>query len=101
MPKRKSLAPELRRLATTFKNLDEDALRAYSPLVDDVIESKSRNIREIEQLLDGLLGFCYDDRMLVLFKKVCRHYYFIDPVATAEYVYLYRDMWDSEKKPKA
>jgi hypothetical protein len=32
----------------------------------------------------------------MLYKKLCRYYYNIDPQATVEYVNAYRDMWDSE-----
>jgi|GEM_PF-3383165 len=28
---------------------------------------------------------------------LCRHYYFIDAEAAADYVLTYRDMWDSEE----
>ena len=46
--------------------------------------------------LDGLLDFCFDPEALLLYKKLCRHYYAIDLAATAEYVHAYRAMWDSE-----
>ena len=32
---------------------------------------------------------------MLLFKKLCCYYYTIDPVATREYVYIYKDMWDN------
>ncbi len=43
-----------------------------------------------------MLGFCFDEDMLLLFKKLCRHYFRIDPAATADYVHTYREMWDEE-----
>ena len=33
-------------------------------------------------------------------KSLCHYYYTFNPVATAEYVFAYRDMWDSEEKKK-
>ena len=35
--------------------------------------------------------------ILQLYKKLCRHYYYINPAATADYVNIYREMWDSEE----
>ena len=47
-----------------------------------------------------MLDFGFDDRILVLFKKLCRYYYAIDPEATASYVYSYREMWDKDYMPE-
>jgi hypothetical protein len=30
-------------------------------------------------MLDQLLDLCFDSDILLLFKKLCRYYYFIDP----------------------
>jgi hypothetical protein len=38
---------------------------------------------------------------LLLYKKLCRHYYAIDPAASAAYVHAYREMWDSEPKTRS
>ena len=48
--------------------------------------------------LDGLLGLCGHEPALQLYKKLCRHYLPINPAATADYIYAYREMWDSEEK---
>ena len=83
-------------LVEQMQSLARQAHTAYSADVDAVVRGQSRDIRRIERLLDGMLGFCFDPAMLLQFKKLCRHYYAIDPTATASYVYAYRDMWDSE-----
>ena len=44
-----------------------------------------------------MLDFCFDDAVLVLYKKLCRYYYDIDPEATVSYVNAYRDMWDKKE----
>ena len=64
--------------------------------MDSIVRARSKDIRHIEHTLDGLLDFCFDPEALLLYKKLCRHYYDIDPSATAEYVHFYREMWDSE-----
>ena len=70
----------------------------YSPEVDAVIREQSRDSKRIERLLDGILDFCFDIDMLRLYKKLCRHYFQIDPQATAFYIHAYRDMWDAQDK---
>ena len=54
----------------------------------------------IERCLGGVLDFCFDDQMLVLYKKLCRYYFDIDPEAAVSYVYAYRDMWGEQKPDK-
>jgi hypothetical protein len=93
------ISRELRDLVSHLATLHHDALKAYTPLVDQTIADGSRNVKEIEHLLDGILDFCGDEKMLTIFKRLCRHYYGIDPRATAEYVHLYRKMWDEGKPP--
>jgi hypothetical protein len=55
----------------------------YAPLVDSVISERSLDVQHIGRLLDGLLDFCFDPASLLLYKKLCRHYYAIDPAAAA------------------
>ena len=64
--------------------------------MDAVIAEECQEPEQIEHLLDGLLDFCFDSKILLLYKKLCRYYLEINPVATAEYINFYRDMWDSE-----
>lgn len=92
------LHEDIQAIAGAFKGLYRRAELAYTPLIDTVIQNESKDSHEIEQILDGLLGFACDDRMLVLFKKLCRYYYSIDPEAAVEYVDAYREMWVEENE---
>jgi hypothetical protein len=89
-----NISPRVERM----QGLARQAHAEYSREVDAVILSRSRDARRIEHLLDVILDFCFDPEMLQLYKKLCRHYFSINPVATAEYVHAYREMWDSEQK---
>jgi hypothetical protein len=62
--------------------------------VDAIIQSGEQDTQRIEHQLDHMIGFCCDPDMLVVFKRLCRHYYGMDPVAAAGYVQAYREMWD-------
>lgn len=54
--------------------LDESSFNTYAPLVDGICTGTASEA-EVEYLLDCLLGMCNDDRLLGLFKRVCRAYF--------------------------
>lgn len=87
---------ELYPLAEQVQALHRLAYGQYLPQVDALIKSKTKDERAIQALLDGLLDFCGDEQMLLLFKKLCRYYWDINPQATANYVNFYRETFDSE-----
>jgi hypothetical protein len=67
--------------------------------VDLIIKSRERDDNRIQRLLDSVLdyaGMCDDE--LILFKRLCRYYYGINPQVTAEYISIYQDLYDSEKE---
>lgn len=83
-------------LARSLRDLQQQAAQQYQPVVDDILLTRSRDIRHIEHTLDGLLDFCGHEPVLRLYKRLCRHYWDIDPAATADYVNAYREYWDSD-----
>ena len=90
------MGSQLGELATRLQALGREAVHAYTPVVEGLIRSGNRDTTEIERTLDGLLGFCGNDAVLLLYRRLCRHYSIIDPAATVEYVCAYREMWDSD-----
>ncbi len=76
--------------------LHGQAAAIYKPMVKAIIESDSKDVKHIEYVLDYLLGFAGDEKCLMLYKKLCRHYWFIDPSAAADYVRYYREMYDED-----
>ncbi len=48
-----------------------------------------------------MLGFCDDPAVLAQFKRLCQHYWALDPVATTRHVHAYRDMWDGDDSAEA
>jgi hypothetical protein len=79
--------------------IHQEALAKYTPVVEDILRSGSRDVRAIEQTLDGLLDFCGSDPAVQLYRRLCRHYFSMDPAAAAFYVQAYREMWDSGPGP--
>ena len=95
-PQMDDLVQSIGEIAKTGEQLARQAEKQYALEVEDILRTQSRDPRQIERLLDGMLDFCFDPAMLRLYKKLCRYYFEIDPKATASYVYAYRDMWDDE-----
>jgi len=87
---------EIKDLIVVQQNLARQAFTEYSVLVDKIVVSKTTDQNRIEHTLDGILDFCFDADMLLLFKKLCRYYFTINPLATASYINIYREMWDND-----
>ena len=82
-------------LAARSADLQREAATHYGPEVAAIISSGCRDVQRIERTLDGLLDFAADEACLRLFRRLCRHYWTVDPAATACYVHAYREMWDA------
>ena len=86
-----------RKFAESLRDIQQQAAQQYQPVVDDILRTRSRDTERIEHTLDRLLDFCGDETVLRMYKKLCRHYWDIDPAATAYYINAYREYWDSDE----
>jgi hypothetical protein len=82
-------------LAGQMVALFRQAVPLANAEVDAIIQSGAQGTNRIEHQLDHMLGLCCDPDMLLAFKRLCRYYYGMDPVAAAGYVQAYREMWDT------
>ena len=87
----------IRTLAGSMRDLQQHAAQQYEPVVDDILRTRCRDTQRIEHALDGLLDFCGHEPVLRMYKILCRHYWDIDPAATADYINAYREYWDSDE----
>jgi len=94
------LVKHLSEIAGSVQKLARKADRQYAAEVEAILKEQSRDSMRIERCLDRMLDFCFDQGVLVLYKKLCRYYYAIDSQATASYVHAYREMWDEQKPVK-
>ncbi|MBU1194421.1 MAG: hypothetical protein KKE62_13725 [Proteobacteria bacterium] len=62
-----------------------------------MIFSADVNIPRIERVLDTLLDVAFDERVLALYKKLCRYLYSIDESTAVFYVNSYREIWEEEE----
>jgi hypothetical protein len=88
---------QIRDLAAGVRDLHRQMVEAYTPVVQHLLLTRTRDEKQIEQTLDRLLDCACIPEGLALFKSLCRYYYPLNPVATATYIYAYRDLWDSDQ----
>ena len=88
-------------LAENLRGLRELGIAQYTPVVERIIATRSRDANHIQHTLDHLLDYACHPAGLVLYKSLCRYYYTLDPAATADYVNYYREMWDTEEPEAA
>jgi hypothetical protein len=96
----RDLLGDLSAAIAPLQALHQQAIEDLAPTVREILHNGSRDTLLIEHTLDHLLDCACIPEGLALFKSLCRHYYPINPAATAIYVYAYRDMWDSEENRK-
>ena len=93
------LLSSVKELAAGLQALHRLAVEQLTPIVEVILRSRSRDVRHIEQTLDRLLDHCCYDPALLLYRRLCRHYWEIDPVATVSYINAYRELWDTTDEP--
>ena len=82
-------------IAERLRKLCQEAYDIYLPLVEAVCSRKVSE-DELSHLFDHLLDFAYDERILDLYKRVCRRYLYIYPNCVKFYIEEYREMWEDE-----
>ena len=58
-------------LAESISKITQEAFIIYEPQVDRIYRNKVKDEKEIERLIESLLNYCYDDKILLLFKILC------------------------------
>lgn len=84
-------------IAEPIVQIHQNAYEIYLPLVDDVC-SRTVSEDELSHLLDSLLDFACDEKILKLYKMVCRRYLYVYPRCIKFYIEAYREMWEDESK---
>ncbi len=81
--------------AEKISELFRETYDIYLPLVEDVC-GREVSEDELSHLLDYLLDFACDAKILGLYKKVCRRYLYTYPRCIKFYVEAYREMWEDK-----
>ena len=84
---------EIKKIVCMITELDDLAYATYKPLVEEICAIKASE-SEVEYLLDYMVGICSSDRMLELFKCVCRKYIYLYPEMVTSEIYTYKNMYE-------
>ena len=85
-------------LVDSMRDLEQRAALQYRPVVNDILQTGSRDAQLIEHTLDGLLDFCRHEPVVLMYRQLCRHYWLLDQGATAFYINAYRERWDGDEQ---
>ena len=80
---------EIKKIVCMITELDDLAYATYKPIVEEICARKASE-SEVEYLLDYMVGICSSDRMLELFKCVCRKYIYLYPEMVTSEIYTYK-----------
>ena len=92
----RDLLGDLKAALAPLQTLHQQAIETHASTVREILRNGSRDARLIKHTLDNLLDDACIPLGLALFKSLCRHYWEIDPHATASYINAYREMWDAD-----
>ncbi len=94
--KAKEFLENIKPLVEQIALIHHQACYEYKPQVEHLINTNVKDDSIIQRLLDYLLDHACNDEVLILYKKLCRYYFDINPRATVNYVNYYREMWGNE-----
>lgn len=80
-------------LVKSVRGIQEIGIAQFTPVVEDIVNTRSHDVHHIQCTLDHLLDFACHPAGLKLYKTLCCYYYTIDPAATVGYINAYREMW--------
>ena len=87
---------EIKEIANQIRILYEEAYREYLGPVEILCANPDASENEVGLMLDYLLEFCGNDKVLDLYKRVCRTFYTKYPECIARYITWYREEYDTE-----
>jgi hypothetical protein len=84
-------------ITNTLKSISERAFLHFKSFVDNLDSNKIDDINTVEWQLDSMLQYCYDERILKLFKKVLRKIYYKYPAIVKSYVDSYLELYENKE----
>lgn len=92
-----SIESDIKGIVRMITELDELVYSTYKPIVEDICIRRASE-SEVEHLLDYMVGICNSNRMLGLFKQVCRKYIYLYPEMIISEIYTYKEMYEEIEK---
>ncbi len=85
---------EITKIAIEINKISQQAYAAYLPVVEELCGRKVSE-EELSHCLDYLLDFAGDERILKLYKKLCRTFICTYPRCIEFYVKTYKEMYEN------
>lgn len=82
-------------IAGAFNGIYDDAYKVYKPLAEDIC-FRTASEDEVAHLLDWMLGFIEDDRMELLYQRICDRYKPIYPNMITSYEQYAKEVLNGE-----
>lgn len=76
----------IKEITQELKRLMNRAYCWYYISVDSILKGEITDIKQIEQIMDGLVDFGHEKRFVELYKTLCRHIYQQYPELVGEHV---------------
>lgn len=90
---------ELHDMCKTIIDLNKQKYVIVKSEIEKIIRYNVKDERHIQRKLDEMIDillFYENDDSLLLFRKLCKYYFSINPVVTAQYITYYREQNDPE-----
>lgn len=90
---------ELYDMCKTIIDLNKQKYVIVKDEIEKIIRDNVKDERYIQRKLDKMLDillFYENDDSLLLFRKLCKYYFSINPIVTARYINYYKEQNDSE-----
>ncbi|MCL2026743.1 MAG: hypothetical protein FWG92_08070 [Leptospirales bacterium] len=84
-------------LAEQITGLADRVFPYYKAFAEEVTSDCITDINVIERELDYILSYCFDERILLLYKKILKKIYKQYPSVVKFYVDAYYDMFESDE----
>ena len=86
----------IKELARGLMQIRERVAIEYAPMVEEFCARKHASENEVGRMLDHLFEFADDERILLMYKKVCRRFVYEYPETISFYIMEYRKEYDRE-----
>lgn len=86
----------IKELTRELTQIRERAAIEYTPIVEEFCARKQASENEVGRMLDYLFEFADDERILLMYKKVCRRFVYEYPETISFYIMEYKKIRSRE-----
>ncbi len=90
------LTQELCKMLQEVQKLTDAAYQQYSMMANRICKGAIPSEENVEQVLDGLLDFCNEERFVVLYKNICRTVLIQYPQLVQDHIRLFLEQYGAE-----